>query len=399
MTQADADNRIAFFGTTSFRNQHTRFGIHRSDRRFHTYILGRSGSGKSSLLETLIRQDIASGEGLLLIDPHGDLVSRVKDFVPPYRKRDLIYLDAASPAFGINPLEHAPKSFQALAASGFVSALRTIWADSWGPRLEHILRNCALALISRSGSTIADIPRLLSEATFRRTVAEELDNTFVRSFWLKEYESYPERLRAEAIAPIQNKVGALLSEPVTSHILSGSLPPLRLRQAMDEGKVLLVDLAKGRIGEDASSLLGSLLLSRVMLAATSRVTLPEKERRDFYVYADEVHSYATSNLAEALAELRKFRASFILSHQHLSQLPETVRDSVVGNIGTLIAFRLGVRDAEELAPEFYPPFTAGDLISLPNYHIYLKLMIHGAVSKPFSARTLPPDSPLPVTRP
>lgn len=390
MERAALDDRVTPFAVANFRGQDTPFGIRRRDRRFHTYILGRSGTGKSSLLETLVRHDLAAGEGLLLIDPHGDLVARVKEAVPPTRRSDLLHLDAASPENGINPLEYTPPAFQSLAASGFVSSLRTIWADSWGPRLEHILRNCALALIARSGSTVADIPRLLGDAAFRRESTDGLDNANVKSFWLHEYESYPERLRADAIAPIQNKIGALLSEPVTSRVLTGTLPPLRLRQVMDEGKVLLVDLAKGRIGEDASSLLGSLLLSRVMLAATSRVSVPEENRRDFYVYADEVHSYATGNLAESLAELRKFRANFILSHQHLSQLPEAVRNSVIGNVGTLIAFRLGVRDAEELAPEFNPPFTARDIVSLPNYHIYLRLMIDGRVSAPFSARTPPP---------
>lgn len=387
-----ADNRTAFFATTDFRAQATKFGIRRRDRRFHMYILGRSGTGKSNLLETLIRGDIEAGEGVLLIDPHGDLVESIKRHLPSRRRGDAIYFNAAdahSPVT-LNPLEHTAPHFQPLAASGLLSAFRTIWAESWGPRMEHILRHALLTLLARRGSTLADIPRLFDDPTFRRQAVESLTNSQVKRFWTAEYAKYPVRLKAEAIAPIQNKVGAFLSNPTLHRILTGDGEPLRLRRVMDEGKILLVNLAKGQVGEDTARLLGALLLSRVMLAALSRANIAEAARRDFYVYADEVHSYATADLASMLAELRKFRVNLVLSHQHLSQMPVEVRDALLGNTGTLIAFRLGVPDAELLAPEFYPSFRAGDLLSLPNYHIYLKLMIDGQVSPPFSAVTLPP---------
>lgn len=390
MTQNPSDNRITYFATSDFRGQDVPFGIRRRDRRFHIYILGRSGTGKSSLLQTLIQQDIEAGEGLILLDPHGDLVAKALQSIPPHRSNDLIYFDPLHTNLSFNPLGYVPYQFRSLAAAGLVSAFKAIWAESWGPRLEHILHNAVLALLSHEGSTLADVLRLLEDGQFRKRVVAGVLNPQLKNFWLYEYDCYPARFRLEAIAPIQNKVGAFLTNPVLNRLVTSEGEQVRLRRVMDEGKILLVNLAKGRIGDDASSLLGALLLSRTMLASTSRVNLPEESRRDFYVYADEVHTYATGSLAGMLSELRKFRTSLILSHQHLSQLPAEVREAILANAGTLISFRIGAKDAETLAPEFYPQFFATDLVSLPNYHIYLKLMIDGAVSKPFSARTLPP---------
>lgn len=390
MAQHTHNNHITYFATSDFRGQNVPFGIRRRDRRFHIYILGRSGTGKSSLLQTLIQQDIEAGEGLILLDPHGDLVAQALKAIPPHRKEDLIYFDPLQTNLSFNPLGFVPYQFHSLATSGLISAFKAIWAESWGPRLEYILHNAVFALLSHQGSTLADVLRLLEDGQFRKEVVAGVRNSQVRNFWLYEYDCYPTRLRLEAIAPIQNKIGAFLTNPVLSRVLTSEGEQVRLRRVMDEGKILLVNLAKGRIGDDASSLLGALLLSRTMLASTSRVNIPEESRRDFYVYADEVHTYATGSLAGMLSELRKFRTSLILSHQHLSQLPAEVREAILANAGTLISFRIGAKDAETLAPEFHPQFFATDLVSLPNYHIYLKLMIDGAVSKPFSARTIPP---------
>lgn len=393
MTYLTANQQhITFFAQTNFHHQRVRFGIKQADRRAHIYLIGKTGTGKSTLLETLIQQDLQTGQGLALLDPHGDLVERVLAQMPEARKDALIYFnvpDAAQP-LGFNPLESVPAGIRPLAAAGLLSVFKNLWADSWGPRLEHILRNALLALLDQPQSTLADILQLLDDHSFRKSMAAHVRNERVRQFWLREYESYPARFRAEAIAPVQNKVGAFLADPVLHRILTQEKSAFRLRQVMDEGKILLVNLAKGKIGEDTAALLGSLLVSRFGLAALSRANVPETERRDFYLYLDEFHSFTTLSLAGMLSELRKYRLSLTLSHQYLAQLNPQIKEAILGNAGTLICFRIGTADAELLAPEFYPEFSQRDLINLPNYQIYLKLMIDGRVSQPFSAETLPP---------
>lgn len=398
MTHPALDNAITFFATTDYRGSRVPFGIRARDRRAHLYLIGKTGTGKSTLMETMIRQDIKDGRGLALLDPHGDLVRRVLGGIPNERQPDLIHFDVpdSEHPLGFNPLEAVTPKYRSLAASGMLSAFKTIWADSWGPRLEHILRNCLLALLDQPQATLADIPRLLDDKDFRKIVSSNVQNERVRDFWLKEYEGYPARLRAEAIAPLQNKVGAFLADPLLYRILTQEKSEFRLRSVMDEGKLLLVNLSKGKIGEDTAGLLGALIVSRVALAALSRANVPEDERRDFYFYIDEFPMFANADLARMLSELRKYRLSLTLAHQHLSQLDVPVRDSILGNAGTIITFRLGAVDAELLAPEFYPTFSATDLTNLPNYSCYLKLMIDGAVSHPFSARTLSPDASFPA---
>src|SRR5215471_6494507 len=387
---ADRDNQITYFAQTNFRNERKAFGIKKVDRRAHMYVVGKTGTGKSTLLETLILQDIENGEGLALLDPHGDLVEKVLREVPDKRKGDLIYFNVPDRgnALGFNPLEKVAPEKRSLAASGLLDAFKKIWADSWGPRLEHILRNAFLALLDQPEATLADVLRLLDDLTFRREICSRVYNSQVRDFWLREYENYPIRLRAEAIAPIQNKVGAFLTDPVLNRILTQKRSDFDLRHVMDEGKILLINLAKGKIGADASSLLGALLVTQIGLAGLSRADVPEETRRDFYLYLDEFQNLATLSLANMLSELRKYRVNMVLSHQYLSQLDPQVKDAILGNTGTIISFRLGLTDAEMLAGEFYPFFSARELINLPNYHIYLRLMIDGVVSQPFSAGTL-----------
>ena len=384
----DRDNQITYFAQTNFRNEAKPFGIKKADRRSHMYVIGKTGTGKSTLLETLIRQDIVNGEGLALLDPHGDLVEKVLRAVPDKNKGDLIYFNVPDNPLGFNPLEKVAPEKRTLAAAGLLDAFKKIWADSWGPRLEHILRNAFLALLDQPEATLADVLRLLDDLTFRREICSRVYNSQVRDFWLREYENYPIRLRAEAIAPIQNKVGAFLTDPVLNRILTQKRSDFDLRHVMDEGKILLVNLAKGKIGADASSLLGALLVTKIGLAGLSRADVPEETRRDFYLYLDEFQNLATLSLANMLSELRKYRVNMVLSHQYLSQLDPQVKDAILGNTGTIISFRLGLTDAEMLAGEFYPFFSARDLINLPNYHIYLRLMIDGVVSQPFSAGTL-----------
>ncbi len=387
-------NDIAIFAETNFRGQSRPFGIKLADRRAHMYIIGKTGVGKSTLLQTLIKHDLDAGHGLALLDPHGDLVERVLADVPEHRKPDLIYFnvpDTAHP-FAFNPLQHVPVSRRPLAASGMLNVFKRLWDDSWGPRLEHILRNALLALLDQPEATLADILRLLDDASFRRRAAANIQNAQVRNFWLKEYEGYPSRFRAEAIAPVQNKVGAFLADPVLNRILTQHNSSFRLRDVMDQGKILLVNLAKGIIGEDTASLLGALLVARFGLAAMSRADTPEEQRPDFFLYLDEFHSFTTLSLAEMLSELRKYRLDLILTHQYLAQLDLKMRDAIFGNVGTMISFRIGAVDAELLVQEFYPEFSVVDLTSLPNYHIYLKLMIDGMLSRPFSAVTLQPKA-------
>jgi len=343
-------------------------------------------------LETLARQDIGAGQGLALFDPHGDLVEHLLAWMPEERKSDLIYFDApdGSTPLGFNPLERIPPGKRALAASGMLGVFKKIWADSWGPRLEHILRNALLALLDQPEATLADILRLLHDRDFRKNAADRVRNSQVRDFWLREFEGYPANFRAEAVAPIQNKVGAFLADPILQGILTQPRSSFDLRKVMDEGGILLVNLAKGKLGEDTAALLGALLVSRIGLAALSRADLREDHRKDFFVYLDEFQNFTTLSLATMLSELRKYHVGLVLAHQYLTQIDEQVRDAILGNAGTIISFRVGPADAEILEKEFFPEFRAEDLVNLPNHDIYLKMMVEGKVSSPFSAETLEP---------
>ena len=392
MGAGQTDNRITAFAETNFRNRRHRFGIKRADRLAHLYLIGKTGTGKSTLIANLAHQDLLHGEGFALLDPHGDLAEEVLRSVPVERQCDLIYLNVpdVSHALAFNPFESTGPAFRPLVASGLISVFKKIWAESWGPRMEYILRNALLALLDLPLSTLLDIPRLLDEPAFRRQVLAYVQNTQVRRFWLREYESYPVRFRAEAIAPIQNKVGEFLVNPILRNIVGQSKSAFDLRRVMDEGKILLVNLAKGKIGEDTAALLGGMLVTKIGLAALGRSNSAEADRRDFYLYADEFPSFTTASFAGMLSEMRKYHVGLVLAHQYIEQLDEAVRGAILGNVGTTITFRVGLPDALLLEKEFCPEFTANDLIKLPNYHIYLKLMIDGVVSKPFSAKTVPP---------
>jgi hypothetical protein len=384
---------IAIFAKTAFRDNQVPFGIRRADRRGHMYLLGKTGTGKSSLMEALMLDDLRKGRGFALIDPHGDLVKKIKRSIPDERWKDVIDFDVPNPdqPYGFNPLANVPIGKRALAASGLVQVFRHLWLDSWGPRLEYILRNCLLSLLDYPEATLSDILRILSDRPFRDKVVAHIDNKQIREFWQNEFNTYPERFRVEAVSPIQNKVGAFLSNSLLQKIVTKPTKPLNLRRTMDEGKILLVNLAKGSIGEDTSNLLGSLLISRFDLAALSRADQQEQERQDFSLYLDEFHNFTTQSLMFMLSELRKYRLSLVLAHQYLTQLQPNIRDAILGNVGTLVVFRIGAVDAEYIALEFAPTFKITDFTNLPNYHIYLKMMIDGKISAPFSAVTLPPS--------
>lgn len=384
------DDLLTFFARTNFHSTHRLFGIRQADRRAHMYVIGKTGTGKSTLLETLIRQDMENGQGFALLDPHGDLVEKVLGAVPENRKPDLIYFNVPdrSHPLAFNPLERVPSYQRALTASNVLEAFKKLWSEFWGPRTEHILRNALLALLDQPDATLADIFRLLDDPPFRKRVTDRVASAQVRSFWLREYESYPRSFRAEAIAPLQNKVGSFLANPILQSILTQPKSSFDMRHLMNNGGILLVNLAKGKIGEDTAGLLGSLLVMSIGVSALGRAEVPEQDRKDFFLYLDEFHVFTTLSLAQMLSELRKYNAGLILAHQYLSQLERQVRDSILGNVGTFMSFRLGASDARLLESEFLPEFSALDLMRLPNYHIYLKLMVGGVVSSPFSAEAV-----------
>ena len=332
---SQSDTQVTYFAKTNYRDAQRRFGIRQADRLAHMYLLGKTGTGKSTLLETMIRQDLSAGQGLALLDPHGDLVEKILVRMPEERTADLIYFNVPDRAIplGFNPLERVPRSQRALAASQLLEVFKKLWSEFWGPRTEHILRNALLALLDQPEATLADVLRLLDEPAYRKRVTEQVTNMYVRRFWLKEYESYSVRLRSESIAPIQNKVGAFLAHPLLQQILIQPKSAFDVHRVMEEGKVLLVNLAKGKIGEDTATLLGSLLVSRLSVAALSRADTAEENRRDFWIYIDEFHTFTTLSTATMLSELRKYHVGLILTHQFLSQIDRQIRDAILGNVG------------------------------------------------------------------
>ncbi len=356
------------------------------------YIIGKTGTGKSTLMENMVISDVRDGNGLALIDPHGDLAEDVLSFAPKRRVKDIIYFNPADLEHPIpfNPLESAHRDYHHLIASGLISVFRKIWPDFWGPRLEHILRHSTLTLLEHPNATLLDIPRLLTDKEFRKGVVGRISNQQVREFWFLEFEKYSAWLKSEATSPILNKVGQFLTSIPLKNIVGQKENTFRLRSAMDEGKVLIVNLAKGKIGEENCSLLGAMIVTRIWLAAMSRANIPERERRPFYLYVDEIHNFLTQSFADILSEARKYGLNLTLAHQYMEQLDEKMKGAIFGNVGTIISFRVGIEDARYLAGEFYPVFNENDLVNLPNHHIYLKLVIDGATSQPFSAVTLAP---------
>jgi hypothetical protein len=385
-----SDDDISYFARSNFHNKHRLVGIKQGDRLSHLYVIGKTGVGKSTLIETLALQDLAAGRGFALIDPHGDLVERMNASVTEQDRDRVVYLDAPDhqQPYGYNPLRRVRDDKLPLAVSGLIETFRKLWPDAWGVRMEHILRNTLYALLEREGSTLPDILRMYSDETWRKAVVRRIRNETVRRFWQHEFEHYHFRMKADAVAPIQNKLGALLTDPTLYRILVEPKIGLSFRSCMDEGKVVLVNLAKGRLGEESSSLLGGLIVSTLGLAAFSRAERPSGERLPFYLYIDEFQSFTTLMLANMMSELRKYAVGLTLAHQHLHQLEPEIRHAVLGNAGTLISFRVGAEDAGYLAKEFQPTFDVHDLINLPNHRVYLKLMIDGEPSRPFSGETV-----------
>lgn len=388
----EKNDEIVLLADTNFRNQKVRFGIKKDDRRRHMYIIGKTGMGKSTVMENMIIQDIQNGSGVALVDPHGDFAEKILDFIPSHRINDVVYLNPADIQHPVafNVMESVSEEHKHLIASGLVGVFKKLWADSWGPRLEYLLRNAILALLDYPGSTLLGVMRILVDKNYRKKVIAKIQDPVVKAFWVEEFSKYPQQFQVEAVAPIQNKVGQFLSTAMIRNIVGQVKSSFDLRDIMDNQKILIMNLSKGRIGEDSSALLGAMMITKIQLAAMSRIDLEENKRKDFYLYVDEFQNFATESFANILSEARKYRLNLIIGHQYIEQLDETVAAAVFGNVGTLMCFRVGSSDAEALAVEFAPYFTEEDLVNLTKYDVYLKLMIDGVASTPFSATTLPP---------
>ena len=390
----DHENEITLFGETNFRNERRRFGIKTDDRRRHMYVIGKTGMGKTTLLENLILQDVIAGHGCCYVDPHGDTAEGLLEFIPSERVNDVVYFNPADVDFpvGFNILETASEGEKPLIASGLMGVFKKIWPDVWSARMEYILMNCVLALLDYPGATLLGINRLLVDKEYRERVITKIRDPIVKTFWVAEFAGWSERYATEAIAPVQNKVGQFLSSSIIRNIVAQVKSTVNLRRIMDDGKILVVNLSKGRIGEDNMRLLGGMLITKMQLAAQERQSMPMEERRDFYLFVDEFQNFANESFASILSEARKFRLNLIVAHQYIEQLDEQVTAAIFGNVGTIIAMRVGAADAEVLEPEFTPRFLQEDLLNLAKYQMYLKLMVDGVATPPFSADSLPPIS-------
>ena len=382
---------ITYIGITNFRNTNLKFGIKDKDRLGHIYVIGKTGVGKSTLLKSMAIQDIQRGTGIGVIDPHGDVARELLLQIPEHRKNDLIYFnpkDLKNP-IAFNPLYKIHPNYHHLVASGLISTFKKIWLDSWGPRLEYILRYSLLTLLWFPDATLLDIQPLLTDSVFRNRVLLFVEEKHILSFWRNEFEKYPASLRAEAISPILNKTGLFITSLPIRNIFGQKESSFRMQTVLDEGKIFIANLSKGEIGEDATSILGSMLVTSFQLAAMHRAKKNENDRKPFYLYIDECHSFISLSFADILAEARKYGLSLFLAHQYINQLQEPIRAAIFGNVGTIISFRIGAEDAIYLAKEFCPEFDEKDLINLPKFNVYIKLMIDGATSKPFSAHLIP----------
>lgn len=390
-----SDAPLVFAAVDERHRRGRKFGIRPSDLARHVYVIGKTGSGKTTLLERLLTAEIEAGHGVGLIDPHGDLAERVLGFIPRHRTNDVVVFDPADREHpvGMNLLSHREPAERPLVVSGVLSVFRKVFSEFWGPRLEHVFRNCLLALLEVRGATLLGVVRLLSDERYRTRVVRELSDPLVRHYWAHEFESYPKPFLAEVVAPVQNKVAAVLTNPLLRNIVGQRRSTFSASEVMDGGRIFVANLAKGRLGEDASAILGAILVTRFQLATYARADRAPSDRRPFSLYIDELASFATPSFGELLSEARKYRLALVLAHQYLGQLDDRLRAALMGNVGTLITFQLGAEDAEVLGREFLPELTAEDLTRLAPHQIALRLAVGGSMSRPFTAQTLPPCGP------
>lgn len=387
--------RVTTFATADARNKNVEFGIKAKDRTRHVYVIGKTGMGKSTLLENMAVQDIQNGEGMAFIDPHGKTAELLLNYVPENRVKDILYFapfDMENP-ISFNVLEDVGYDKRHLVVSGLMSTFKKIWLDAWSARMEYILSNTLLALLETPGTTLLGVNRMLADKDYRKKIVDNIKDPSVKSFWVDEFAKYTDRFAAEATPAIQNKIGQFTSNPLIRNIIGQPKSSFDLRKMMDEGKIIIINLSKGRVGESNANLLGSMLITKIYLAAMSRADVSEKELQklpNFYLYVDEFQSFANESFADILSEARKYKLNLTIAHQYIEQMSEEVRAAVFGNVGTMITFRVGAFDAEVLEKEYAPQFTAEDLVNLGFAQIYLKLMIDGVSSQPFSATTLPP---------
>jgi Type IV secretion-system coupling protein DNA-binding domain len=376
-------------GITNFRNEKRPFGIKDTDRLNHIYVIGKTGTGKSTLLLNMAISDIERGNGICLIDPHGDIAEKILDYVPKGRIRDVIYFNPADETHVVsfNPLQNIKEDQRHLVIAGLLATFKKIWADSWGPRLEYILRYTLITLCTYPDATLLDIQPLLTNYDFRKRILSYCKDQYTLSFWYNEFDKYSPQLKAEAISPILNKTGLFIAISQLRNVIGQTRKSFQIQEVMDESKILICNLSKGKMGEDATTVLGSMLVNAIQLAALNRASILEEYRKPFYLYVDEMHSFVSLSFTDILAEARKYKLSLFLAHQYIEQVHEKIRYAIFGNVGTMIIFRVGAEDAKQLVQEVHPTFSEEDLINLPRYSMYLKLMIDGTSSKPFSANT------------
>ena len=386
-----SDAEISAFGVTNFRGVGHQFGMLRYDRSRHVYIIGQTGAGKSGLLELFALSDIFQNQGYAIIDPHGDFAINNMKFIPGSRLQDVVYFNPADTAYplGFNPLEVMNPNQKTNISSEVIGVLKRMFGDSWGPRLEYILRYTILALLDRPETTMLDITRMLTDKKFRKETLGYCTDTVVQQFWNVEFASWNDKFATEAVAPVLNKVGAFTANPIIRNIIGQPRSTFNIRQIMDEGKILIVNLSKGLIGEDNAAILGSFLVTKIQLAAMSRSDIPDvRDRRPFYLYVDEFQNFATDSFATILSEARKYGLNLTVANQYISQMADTVRDAVFGNVGTVICFRVSADDAPILSKQFEPNFEAADLLQMHNRNFVINMVIGGEKTPAFSARTL-----------
>lgn len=385
---------INFFARTEFKNKMATFGIKREDRRRHIYVIGKTGTGKSTLLANMIISDFRKKEGLAVIDPHGDLSETLLDYIPSYRVNDVVYLDPGdqSSSFILNPLEIKNPEQKELVVSGIIAIFHKLYAHTWGPRLEHILRNCLFALLAVEGASFLEVPQFLSDKNYRQKIVDKIPDQVIKNFWEIEFNRMPPALQVEATGPILNKVGQFLSSPLIRNIVGRPQSTIDLEQIMNEGKILILNLSQGRLGEDSAALLGAMIITKFQLAAMNRINIPESQRKDFFLYVDEFQNFATISFIKILSEARKYRLNLALANQYTAQVDEDVQAAILGNVGTLVSFLVGAEDARRFFYEFSQIYKETDFTSLANYQILLKLAIDNHTFRPFMATTLPlPD--------
>ena len=381
---------ISMFGETNHHNNFQEFGIQRSDRRRHLYAVGKSGTGKSKLLELLIKSDIEAGKGVGVLDPHGDLVDNILRFIPEHRIKDVIYFDPADTEFPIafNPLEKVDEKFKMQITIGFIDIFKKLFGSNWSNRLEHVLRYTTLALLDSPNTTVLSILKMLSDKNYRQKIVSRIEDSVVKNFWVNEFAGWSEKFDAEAITPLLNKVGQLVSTNMIRNIIGQSKNTFDLRDIMDGQKILLMKVSKGLLGEENAALLGSMIITKIYQAAMARADMREEDRKDFYFYVDEFQNFATDTFAEILSEARKYRLCLTIAHQYIGQLDNVVRKTVFGNVGSMVSFRVGAEDAAILAAEYTPIFGVRDIINLGVREFYLKMSIDGELTEAFSGRTL-----------